>query len=68
MNVDKAELVAVIKGKYSEYTYEVVDHEVQTQTNAKCLGVLWRYNLSQGKSVEECIYTQNQLNFHSGIH
>ena len=56
LNADKTELVAMTKGKYSECTLEMVGKDITSQTDAKCLGVWWRYDLSPEKSVDECIH------------
>ena len=47
------------KGKQNGGAFEMVGEEVQTQTDAKCLGVWWHYDLSPVKSVEECAHKAN---------
>ena len=56
LNADKTELIMLTKGRYSERTCELVGQEVQTQMDAKCLGVWWCYDLSPVKLVEECVH------------
>ena len=66
LNADKTELVAMTKGKYSECTLEMVGQDVISQTDAKCLGVWWRYDLSPEKSVDECIHKARRAFFALG--
>ena len=66
LNADKTELIMLTKGKYSERTCEMVGQEVQTQTDAKCLGVWWRYDLSPVKSVQECVHKARRAFFALG--
>ena len=56
LNANKTELVQFTSGKHTLRTHEIAGQEVQTQAEAKCLGVWWRYDLSPTKSVEECIH------------
>ena len=65
-NADKTELVAMTKGKYSERTHEMVGQDIISQTEAKCLGVWWRYDLSPGKAVDECIHKARRAFFALG--
>ena len=66
LNTDKTELVAMTKWKYSEHTHEIVGQDVISQTDAKCLGVWWRYDLSPVKSVDECIHKARRAFFALG--
>ena len=59
-------LVAMTKGKVSERILEIVGQEVTSQTDAKCLGVWWRYDLSPEKSVNECIHKARSAFFALG--
>ena len=52
-----------MRKEHSEHTYEMVGQEVQAQTDAKCFGVWWRYDLSPAKSVEECVYKARRAFF-----
>ena len=56
LNANKAELMMFTKGKQHGCAFEMVGQEVQAQTDAKCLGVWRRYDLSPVKSVEECVH------------
>ena len=44
----------------------LVGREVQTQTDAKCLGVWWHYDLSLVKSVEERVHKARHAFFALG--
>ena len=66
INADKTELIVMTKVKYSEHTYEMVGQDIISQTEAKCLGVWWRYDLSPGKSFDECIHKVRRAFFALG--
>ena len=66
LNANKTELMMFTKGKQYGCAFEMVGQEVQTQTDAKCLGVWWRYDLSPVKSVEECVHKARRAFFALG--
>ena len=66
LNADKTELIMFTKGKQYGCAFEMVGQEVQTQTDAKCLGVWWCYDLSPVKSVEECVHKARRAFFALG--
>ena len=66
LNSDKTELIQFTCGKHTTYTHEIAGQKVQTQAEAKCLGVWWRYDLSPTKSVEECIHKARRAFFALG--
>jgi len=53
LNTDKTQLIQFTCRKHTTYTHEIAGQKVQSQAEAKCLGVWWRYDLSPTKSVEE---------------
>ena len=55
LNINKTELIQFTSGKHTSHTHEIAGQDIQTQVEAKCIGVWWRYDLSPIKSVEECV-------------
>ena len=66
LNADKTELIMLTKGRYNESTCEMLGRDIQTQTDAKCLGVWWHYDLSPAKSVEERVHKARRAFFSLG--
>ena len=52
LNANKTELVQFTSGNLAICTHEIAAQKVQTQAEAKCLGMWWRYDLSPTKYVE----------------
>ena len=52
--------------KLRPHTIEVIGQKLQTQSEVKCLGVWWHYDLSPLKSVEECVHKARRAFFALG--
>ena len=56
LNERKTEIIMPTKGKHTQGTCNMVGQNIQVQSEAKCLGVWWRYDLSPEKSVVERVH------------
>ena len=63
LNTGKTEVIAPTKGKPRAESLNMVGDTIQIQSEAKCLGVWWKYDLSPAKSIEERVYTPSQTCF-----
>ena len=67
LDANKTELIMLTKGKYSEQTCALVGQKIQSQTDAKCLGVWWRYDLSQQSQLMNVYTKPGVLSSHWGL-
>ena len=66
LNTGKTEVIAPTKGKPRAESLNMVGDTIQIQSEAKCLGVWWKYDLSPAKSIEERVHQARRAFFALG--
>ena len=66
LNANNTELIKFSNGGFCVTNHDIAWQIIPTQSEAKCLGVWWRHDLSPVKFIEKCIHKSRQSFFALG--